>query len=197
MKAQTKTLSKKQINAAIRKANAAYKKATPEQRRVMLARDARKEIEKGRYNVDQGTFVRLPFDFYDDVSAQLQPLLHDPQQPACTVCADGALFLSAIRFRNDCTVGHADSLDNRLPTELKEFSAAQRRLIEIAFEEGCGFYGVERGQTGDGDEFIPTEADKQAAAWSGEHGLYDDTERLLAILTNIIRNKGTFKPTEK
>lgn len=209
------TKKQKLINASIRRLNTAYKKASPAGRRVLIARDALKQIRAEKYEVRYGAFVeynelidRLP---ESGENVQLQPYLHDPEAPSCRVCGIGSLFLSAVRCRNEFQANK----DSRNPQEpvlnwLKEFSAEQRQFIEIAFEMGRGFYNYSyaydtvRPGGAQENQFNATKRHYAAAKWASkfhirnnERGCKEDKARLVAILKNIVRNRGQFNPYQR
>lgn len=188
---KTRKLSKKQklINASVRRANARYNKASAAGRRVLIAKDALKQITDKKYNVQTGVFA----DFWNldpEQGAQLQPLLHDPKAPVCEVCGIGSLFLSAVRMRNDYKLCENQcGTDSDALHQLKEFDIEQRRLIEMAFESGKGYYSSMKYTSRD---------QLTAARWALRFGYLADAEaRLIAILKNIIRNRGRFNPRQK
>lgn len=181
MKAKTRAdKARLAISRSIAKANRSYCKAGEAQRRVMIAKDALQQLKMHKTVATPGTYVgarTLAAEARLDGAVQLQELLHNPAlKSSCNVCARGALLLSAVRYRNDCTIGPGgwtseDSL-------VKEFSRAQQELIESAFES------YDEGETWN-EEFL-SDAERR------------DPDKLLAlILKNIVRNKGTFKITER
>ncbi|NBQ70761.1 MAG: hypothetical protein EBU46_18780 [Nitrosomonadaceae bacterium] len=119
----------------------------------------------------------------------LQPLLLEPGV-TCEVCALGALFASTVRKADGCDVNplkyiaeygegsHDADHDNISITLSDYFSAAQQRLMELAFERGYGATSVDSKQ------------DLQAARMYPS--TYTATQRLRGILNNIIKNDGTF-----
>jgi hypothetical protein len=159
---------------------------------LAIAKDALKTM--GRYKVGHGKFVAMPGLKCDALGDELQK--HLPQiekKKRCQVCADGMLFISAVRlfdrFKIDSEL--VDILGQGFevqvaPGELlgfleKKIGANATRLIETAFETGGGFY---------------YDASKPGyhAAVSFGNKYSGATKRLEAILKNIIRNKGEFRP---
>lgn len=219
MRTTTKqTKKQKLINASIRRLNAAYKKASSAGRRVLIAKDALKQIQVRKYKVKHGAFVEyddlietIPGK-HTDAKVQLQPYLHDPDAPTCNVCGIGSLFLSAVRCRNDFQVTPESSFPPNQSTLdwLTEFNDGQRKLIEMAFEMGRGYYYYSHCKEsispgGDSSkEFKATELQKHAVNWARnfheknyERGTKQDKARLVALLKNIIRNGGRFNPRER
>lgn len=202
MKALTEAQRKqKRIRASIIKANAAYKKATPAGRRVLIAQDAIEQIKLQKVEVREGFFCDIRRVLPDNGEAQLQELLHDPDAPQCSGCALGTLFLSSVRMRNQFKVDAFSDPEGEIIPLLKEFSQRQRELIEIAFEMGDGWYSVERHRTWGGGELVVTKQHREAMDWAigflsaGEREC--ENTRLLILLENIVRNKGTLVPTER
>jgi len=198
MKALTKKEKQKRIRIrqSIRRANRAYSKAGPAQRRILIAKDALAQIKLKKMDVRTGFFTNIPrFSELvpDGGTVQLQKLLHDPDAPQCRGCALGTLFLSSVRMRNRFMIAEDTDGDEEIIPLLKEFSPKQRQLIEMAFEQGNGWYQI-TGRTGDGGSFDVTPDHKAAANWADDFQVYDGEEiRLIGILQNIIRH-GEFNP---
>lgn len=172
------------IAASIYKANTAYDKASPAQRRVMIAEDALQQLKMGKYCATPGKYLDA-CGLADEASlnheVQLNTLLHNPAlKSSCDVCARGALLLSAVRFRNDCIIyTHGGTSED---SWVKEFSD-QQEVIEAAFED----YDMRDSDDGNPwcEKFL-TEKERE-----------DPDKRLELILKNIIRNKGTFKSNQR
>lgn len=121
----------------------------------------------------------------------------------CSCCALGGMFMSCTLYNNNTTVGNlsyaADDIgdvilneDNTepLPNGLnKFFSVAQLKLIEQTFEgdNGAVVSGMYDGTGETVDEFSP-----RAEAFYNKYRKPKD--RLVAIMQNIVKNNGTFKP---
>lgn len=180
------------IRALIRKANRAYNKATPAQRRVLIAQDVLLRLKKGQIRVETGVFVE-PLTETDNNN--LQEVVHGGLR--CSACVIGSLFLSAVAYRNQYNLLHGDMVSSSDPLrKLKEFSPEQRRLIELAFERGEGYHQIEYPGAAQSVEHTPERA--LAAKWAYAHDLeFDSSDRLIALMENIIRNKGRFDPSER
>lgn len=161
-------MNKKLLTKEIQKRNKAYEKATPAQRRVMIAKDAIGQIKAKKYEVghcylrvyeDMGSFRFRPSD-------DAREVLSRDDAPVCRVCAKGALFLSGIRIKNCYTMDETKHARIQPAADAPGFSASQWHRIEIAYED--------------------------SPKWFKRYE--DDTARLIAILKNIIKNNGTFKP---
>lgn len=166
---------------------------TKAEQRVAVAKDALQQLRLAKYIAETGTYVgekfkltivdEPSFRFNDDDCIvggsnwddQAKPLLRSSSEP-CAVCAKGALFLSTIRKFNKATVG--DIVSENFTDTYKLFGKANMDLAEIAFERwSC--YGTD-GKKGKARDF----------GYQYTH----DHDRLVAILKNIIKNNGTFKP---
>ena len=128
-------------------------------------------------------------------------LINQAAGQECTVCAIGALWNCAVIRKDNIALGkfQSQSLDKEAADVLlgyfeKFFDPKQLQLIENCFEDGHG---------GTGDDLLTTEEHSMACQY-GE--VYDfngastnwygngdnDRKRLIHIMENIIRNKGTF-----
>ena len=101
----------------------------------------------------------------------------------CEACALGNMMLSHVRVFDKISLeeidGERDSITDTLGNY---FEKNQLDLIEVAFEgEMCGWY------------IYPTEEfDKAVENFTQKYS--DVKKRLRAIMINIVRNDGTFKP---
>jgi hypothetical protein len=182
---------------------------TPAEARVAIARDVVSQIRAQKYRATHGAYCRTFPKSRDrdgiidreDVGGELQPLIKT-RMDSCDVCAKGGLFVSAIRKFDDFKVSrsvvnktsnyssysfqaqHSQFNDGILVTShlRKFFAKEQLELIEYSFERGhCG-----------------TPKDDELALRAKIFGNKIDwpEERMLAIMKNIIKNKGEFVPPE-
>jgi hypothetical protein len=127
----------------------------------------------------------------------------------CTVCALGSLLLAEIAMNNEfkCKLNDLDnkflsSIDKRL---IKYFDRRQLALIEVAFEleshlyDLCTIFEVDEDYdydyyNGDCDisEYVIDKEYHRAVRFGEKYS--DDSKRLMAIMKNIVKNEGTFKP---
>jgi len=137
----------------------------------------------------------------DDADVRQLYLENKIQQ--CSCCALGGMFMSCTLYNNNTTLenlGYAgDDIGNALykgsePGSLsngldKFFSVAQLRLIEQTFE---GDNGVVNSGSDDetGEEF--NKFSPKSEAFYTKYKKPKD--RLIAIMQNIVKNNGTFKP---
>lgn len=218
MKTKTKprTIQEK-VAQSIKIANAKYKKATPAQRRVMIAQDVIDRVKRQKYEVKCGTIV----DFHDAYELckvmypetvrsrghSVQEAIHaqdcsgKKNDTICEVCAVGGLMISAVSFRNKINFGTCGDIvethhNDDLEKAIEEFSKSQMQLIEIAFEQGEGIYTTE--ETYYRSQIKETKSTKAAMRWAKKYNLgYDSKKRLIAIMKNIIKHKGQFNPFVK
>jgi hypothetical protein len=204
--ATTKLAKPKKRTAAqeIALRNKKFKAATPAQKRVLIAKDVIAQIKAKRFKALSGTWVnpvfrnghdldvfeKFVFEKLDEEPASVRELFLEQKIPACECCALGAMFMSCTLYNNKTTVENL--LDETVSFEdlIREkgpqfsngldqfFSKAQLKLIEATFE---GYYGAFRDESND-----------KTRVWY--ETLPNDTKRLVAIMNNIIKNKGVFKP---
>lgn len=197
-----KPLTKAQkLKREIARRNRAFEKATPAERRVLVAQDVIAQIKAKRFAAEQGTWTDLcprPEIKHD---ASFQETFLENQAVKCQCCAVGSLFLGCTLFTNKIENVEVDDnweLGDKLFERQKFangfeklFSIKQLGLIEMAFEGTTGFF-----QDDDWlDIAAPKVSEKERIAAVMFHERYADSEkRLIAIMQNIIANKGTFKP---
>lgn len=184
-----------------------FKKMSKAEKRVAVAEDVIAQIKAEVYTPESGTYVRFEHTskavekgYYSlgDLYAKPADLMMDEGMLNCNVCAKGAMFLSHIRKDSDeCTVSQAADggdeqiIENRL-TDL--FSEEQLDLIEAAFETEAHHYTDDHGTDDDfNEDGDPKRGTIGAKAERFGDKYSTDQRRLMAIMRNIIRNKGTFK----
>jgi hypothetical protein len=198
----TKTVEK--INKALLKSNAAFKKATKAEKRVMIAKDVLAQIKAKRYVPESGTWVDPNWNIRNEIDGteSVQKLFADRTIETCNVCALGGLFMSCTNLNNNTCVSdinyggegnllgekiqEGDTLSNGLN---KIFSKKQLQLIEVYFEKGDGWFG-EDGYTG-----VYIGEDSRHVEYFND-AYPDDDERLVEIMKNIVANDGTFVPSK-
>lgn len=117
----------------------------------------------------------------------------------CDVCALGACFLSyldvtkASYTMNDEESRWGVEFHFMEPIMINALGKRNMALIEAAFEQGCGWYdNFEFTQDDDLIDYIDDY--KDAVAFGKRYP--QDTDRLKAIMENIIFNRGEFTPGE-
>lgn len=179
------------------------KKLTKVQRRIAIIKDAIAQLKAGLYVTGDHSYVTLPKELELDSSTSAQRTLRNLKEP-CGVCVNGALLLSAIRKENDFNV-EALFRPNRLTvidriTKDRLFDKKNIFLVEAYYEGwavhvGCSVFrafvgfGFTQKQLSRHRIKIDKFVEKYPAGKNEER-----TDRLLAILKNMARNKGIFKP---
>lgn len=194
----TKTSKKPSKKATVKKVVKkviSWSRMSKKAKRIAIAKDVLKHIKAGALIPTSGWYFKssevrdvqreIPFT----ETRELQELL---QGKTCQVCAKGALFISDILKNDDFQVGtYTDIDEGGIMCDRLEgiFERGQLDLIECAFEGGTvtdatGILSDDNGNT-------PL-ADK-AEKFHDKNN--DDSEKILtAIMKNIIKNDGTFKP---
>lgn len=127
----------------------------------------------------------------------------------CNCCALGAMFMSCTLNNNKTTMADLDevqyALGDRIEDRAKDgpmsngltkfFSFAQLKLIEQAYECGNGGWGIDlwidpKTKSNLIERRQPTPTEAKILAWRNKYP--NDAERLVAIMTNIVKNNGTF-----
>jgi hypothetical protein len=196
------TIKKKtRVNKSSNKKKLIKREAQRAAERVAIAKDALEWIQAGALQPTKSVYV----DFYDETLKRklaYDPIfskvqLRDVVLGPCQVCAKGALFLAkAVRFNNVLArqwdeTAESCALNGAM---LDHFDADQLALIEESFE---GWIASVPGTEGN---FVPfseqSNPDYQATKCTYDYAnqFPDITDRLVAILQNIIDNKGTFIP---
>lgn len=188
-----------------------FKKMTPEKRRMAIARDVIEQVRRKRIVPESGTWCEvndgdgllknsLPIEVTEET--QLQTVLAGLP---CSACAVGSLFACAVLRKDDLPLSDVGSgvtsvdiegmneYNDAIEVNPGDFSACaaymddifdedQLLLMEAAFEQG-GTQGWEQHNLGGYTD---------ACEFGG--GFEDDEDRLLAIMENVLANKGTFVP---
>jgi hypothetical protein len=174
------------------------KKLTKAEMRIAIAKDVIAQIKAKKYNPMQGCWVdQVGGQDYDDwlfanpENCKVDVQVYTKSIKKCNVCALGSLFVSAVNKYNNVygtfnTVSTNEVFDtsetnNRSPL-LRYFTLNQIRLIEATFEGGMGAVYF---------DYDHPMVNKSRAFYSRYPNSKD---RLLAIMKNIVKNNGTFKP---
>lgn len=164
------------------------KKMTKAEMRVRIAKDVLAQVKADRLTPREQSYLifrgALPVDSHGYISNEDVDVRDTLKGAKCQVCALGALFVAAVDRFNECQLPACRlSVGNRLDLTdylAKAFSATQMDAIEAAFEGQSYAHG-----------------DRDRVYNSRFVDAYDDsTERLRAIMRNIVRNGGTFRPSE-
>lgn len=166
------------------KAEQRYQQMSREQRRVAIAKDVIAAIRAKKFGrVSPGTYIYGPGDL------PLNKSTAGRLMPECEVCARGAMMLTKIAKYNGYEVSANKMVCFLGPMAKRATSAALRdafsplalNLIETAFERSTSF----------ASGCSPTAA-VEAYEFGCDHD--DPSDRLLAIMQNIVDHHGTFRP---
>lgn len=139
-----------------------------------------------------GNYCYLDTDNYS-----LDAKKHFKEVKECSVCAMGGIMVGLTLRKNSLSLGELNQFDNEEEKSRKLldiFTPMQIALIEAAFEGSYtrfssrlarSFYNI---QEEDINEKVLAKAIKFYAIYD------EDSDRLKAIMKNIIENKGLFKP---
>jgi hypothetical protein len=194
------------------------KRLTKVERRLAVVKDAIKQIKLNKYVAEAGSVISARGELEEVINNEteakevLKKLLKKKDgAPICNVCARGALLVSTIHKENNFVLSDLNACDYSYGTDgvtdkrlQALFSGHQLALIEQAFEEGhqrfeeCTSFEDDE-VTDDIYTTYALNADylslKEIKKCEAFHDKYDnETDRLLAIFKNIVKNEGTFKP---
>lgn len=182
----------KRTNARITRANKAFEKMTPAEKRVQIARDVLAQLFSKRLIAESGVWLEgkggkdlfKKSDIQKD--AELSDILANTKQ--CQGCALGGMFMCSVERADNLKVGKLEAVkesdncniiaENDAFSYLRKFfSNDQLEMIESAFEHGNG-----AAYHGDSAEFL--------------YNIDDPQTRMRLIMENIVANKGTFRPSK-
>lgn len=197
---KTKTLSPKQIAAEIARRNRVFKAANAAQKRVLVAKDVLAQLKAKTIRANSGWWVSTDATVIEGEESLQKQLIAGA---TCEACALGSVMVSLVRFTNRVTVEEAEDTFGSCPLNFSKvysgdaddktgitriFSKRQIQLIESAFERGEGYFQEDN----DIDGFYVTNEVLAATRFGRKYET--DHNRLVAIMENIVRNKGTFIP---
>lgn len=169
-----------------------FNKLSKSAQRVAIARDVLLQLRKKRFHSKLGSYVKIPNLWeIDDTDRQANECISDGSA-TCLVCAKGALFMSHVMKTNHISLNEVNDIGEfRIKKRLKMFSKRQLDMIECAFEKRV----VE-----DDDRVLKDYDNIHEQITPLAHSAikfgrkYNQLNRLSAIMKNIIKNNGTFKP---
>jgi len=187
---------------------------SPEQRRIVIASDVIAGIKAKRFKPTRGYFVDIVENKFHELAKQESSLWHNRleevlkgtslrdffNETECKVCALGAMFVSMTEvFDEKSKTGDAfnHELNSNIGyTEIEKamgryFEPKQLKLIETAFERGCGWHKIMV-------YAHPTDLDFYLQGFAAvDFGINlpdDHGERMMGIMQNVVDNGGTFVP---
>lgn len=206
-------------NKQIQKWNNYFESLSPEEKRVALAQDVIQQLKAEKIIANNRVYLSIE-DFGEQFIGNETSAQKILPEITCSVCALGGLFHSYIKYKNNVNI---DLIEEGCPVKLinkfsetlnKYFDDFQLILIETAFEsfeyreyfEDEEFAGYDlEGYDGKYKDIIFNNDQKNQIFKSEEYAENlnltgeenDYTEILLFnIMRNIIRNNGTFVPTD-
>lgn len=189
-------------NRRTRERNRRFEKMSDAQKRVRIAKDVIEHIKAGFLKPANSGYLTLSRavekEFTKDLYRGDYSTLEEDKAPAkplhqlfqksesCTVCGIGGVFVAAVVRADKCTVDDMGSVDN--DDYMREYLGAwfdidQLGLIESAFEYDPSF--GQRYEMSNNDDTC------HAAAGFG-YAFKNPSQRLLAIMENIVENDGQF-----
>lgn len=181
--------------------NAAFWEKSDAQKRIAVAKDVLRQLKLKFYTARKGNYFELGLlhESIEKAPKELQEALKTVKKKGavCEVCALGGCFASMVNLGNSFTTKKAfggnsiDEFDTNIDDSVfrgfirKVFSKKQIVLIECAFEKAsfpASFENISE----------HTDEIEQAISFGERHK--GDEERMVAIMENIIKNKGEFKP---
>jgi len=179
---------------------------TSAQMRVIIAKDILAQIESRRYCPAEGSWI-AGSNMIGDLDCYIEDRLNENKNYSkidirgyvnkvkkCSVCALGAIFMSqvskfgGVTFDGNFTPTSAffNVFEDLDCSPLKKyFSVSQLELIEACFE---GLAGAHSGDVAKSSDRVSAQA---------YYTCYKNaTKRMITIMNNIIRNKGTFVPSQ-
>lgn len=171
-----------------------WRTLTRAERKVEIAKDVIKHIQAENLNIRAGWGYVVPDtptarnDLRDRVDArsELDSEACDLVRKSCAMCARGALLISRVDVGNKLgwsDIGNGHAIACHTVRGLKDsFTISELKLIEAAFERN--------------DRYAPqtTRRDLKINAREFGNGHADSSDRLLAIMQNIVDHDGEFKP---
>lgn len=187
----------------INKKNEAFAKMTKMEKRIAIAKDVISQVRAKKLKASPGTYCYLNLNRKQKLDkkgrVELQTLMNDGAIASCDVCAIGGIFASKVSIGNNFKVKVSKNWinekleiedesieDDDMVKSLKGiYTERELRLIEYAFE-GKDIYDI-----------FDKKPDNFHDALKNFYKEYKKSEnRLIAIMENIIRNEGEFKPED-
>lgn len=171
--------------------NKRFKALTKSEKRVEIAKDVIKWIKAKKVKVRSGKYIKLPGRVSEeDEETSVEKIF---QKQTCQVCALGACFVGMVDLGNDINTGGlfqkdltGANIDDWVMRDYlrKIFSNKELFKIETAFELQVVV-----------EEISDTDVEKYRVSAIAFGKMYErEDQRLIAIMKNIIHNKGEFKP---
>lgn len=188
---------------AIEASNEIFDKMSPAEKRVAIAQDCIERIRLGQLEPERGRFIsdytlnllkgKHGFDsLQKNNNGKVYPVKKQLNSlPSCSACAKGSLFLSYVgrvnSFNSDeFSIANDNNMNDNAHAKLLElFSLEQLALIEYAFE---GTQYIDADFQGNEFDFD----DKYTKIQKFHNHYQNETNRMIGICKNIIKNNGEF-----
>lgn len=197
------TDKQKKINKQIEERERKFKAMNASQKRCAIAQDVIDSIKANKIQPTSGKWVEYSNvtetkladlrdlqwkDSSNETETQLQDVYKD--MPKCSACALGAMFVCAVLRHDHLTVDEAD-YGSVYYYDINEylvdfFKVEQIELIECAYERGKGQIFDET------SESLSDVQMNNATAFGKKYP--SNSDRMIAIMKNIIKNNGKFVP---
>ena len=176
----------------IKKLNTKFESLSSAEQRVLIAKDVLAQVKAEKFIPRRGNYIKnLTIKGGQPSGGSVQKHF---DEITCSCCALGACLLSATKFKNKLEFGDIyDMVSRNSSWDLLKgiFSAEQLNMIEYAFEASHSGSRVGEDSFGEYNKYNCNEIVK--CVDFGKSFPYE-SDRLIAIMKNIIKNKGTFKP---
>lgn len=178
--------------------NIAFWKKSPAQQRIAIAKDVIKQVEAKFYKAKEGTYLDFSITDRDVVAPDKFDKAIDllkNKGGSCNVCGIGSCFVSLVNLGDAVSsknvgldtygdIGMFGMNDKKMrPMLSKVFDKRQLSMIECAFEQSVNYFGASNDDRCNARRF----------GWR----YVSSKNRLLAIMHNIIKNKGDFNPLDR
>ncbi len=177
----------KNTTKRIKKANTRFARMTDAQKRIAIAKDVIKQVNAKRIKPTRGIYLETKFAgskiTIADVGLEMELKALYENMPSCNACALGSMFVCAVSKFNNLSIEEHINDGRKIEYDKNVYDTI--KVQEIYYGRPTEYLG-QFFSTAQLDELERAfEADK---SWDPR----SSTERLIAIMKNIIRNKGTF-----
>lgn len=173
------------LTKGILKGNSKFKSLSKAEKRVQIAKDVIVQIKLKFLMPQTGNYFQSSL-ITRHIGEELQSVLS--KLPSCNVCAIGSLFVCDVMRTDNFKVNDYMNDDAKMKSKLKYFSLFQLELMETAFEKWVVTDSSRKLKV----DYDYSEIAEKAIKFGKRYR--NSTNRLIAIMENIILNKGNFKP---
>lgn len=186
------------IHKRIKKNNEAFRKSTPLQQRVAIAKDVLRLIETKKIVPKRGTYFaaneKMDFGAERDIDSLSGAF---KKMPSCQVCALGAVFVTTVLKLNHINVGDVRGAHYRAYRDLEVDATTMQEFLRICFDSRTlfrmeAFFEMSVGFLQEKD--APTGTMMYEVIHDLRHGTSTPKERLRFVMNTVIEQKGKFEP---